>query len=88
MPSEPLRDARLGRAWPVADHSSRPRSAFIPLPAGVAYPVRRVTHDESDPNLARGPTVPNKNNFASVGSGASGLTFGSAANKGKRARLE
>jgi len=65
------------------------RSAFLGLPAGVSYPMRRVTHDESDPNLARGLTVPNKaGGFTSVGSGASGLTFGGAGARGKRARVD
>lgn len=68
--------------------SRAPHSAFLGLPTGVTYPMRRVTHDESDPKLSSNA---GRGSFASAGGSGvtSGLPFGGApVRTAKRSRLD
>ncbi|ORY63672.1 kinase-like domain-containing protein [Leucosporidium creatinivorum] len=70
-------------------HDPKPHAnAFLGLPTGVSYPMRRVTHDESDPKLSSNA---GRGTFASGGGSgvASGLPFGGGPVRAtKRSRLD
>jgi cyclin-dependent kinase 8/11 len=67
-------------------------SAFLGLPSGASYPMRRVTHDDNDPKLSHGGPLAPKMFAVGTGGGSSAVGSGmgvtTAVGRGKRGRLD
>ena len=77
----------------VREKGSPPRcshSAFTHLPPPVSYPLRRVSHDDTDPKMSHN-TIGKYGSYGASGGNlglASGLGAAAAAGARKRSRLE
>lgn len=89
MPSETVLLSIAVRAS-EPDETLAPRSAFTHLPPPVSYPLRRVSHDDTDPKMSHN-TMGKYGSYGASGSIpglASGLGAAAAAGARKRSRLE